>query len=186
MANKNGEANHWKGLALGVAGGVAGLTAMRYYWQAATAVRGGKDPRGETSDTGPHKLDDISLVGEHHKEGESSTASIGRILDKAVTGEDPGKEAKTVLSYGVHWGYGLTMAGLYGTLRGGAGIPDPLGGLAFGTALWLLGSEIALPLLGLSAGPTTIPKSGHMWALGAHFAYGLTTAATTQILYKLL
>jgi hypothetical protein len=81
----------------------------------------------------------------------------------------------------------LAVGGLYGALRGGsAGAPDVPGGLAYGTGLWLFGSELARPLLGLSAGPTSQPLSAHAHALGAHFAYGLATAATTQVLYQLL
>ncbi len=135
-----------------------------------------------------HALDDISLVGEHHKEDESSTMAVGRILDKTLTGKEPrSKETKTTLSNEVHWAYGMTVGGIYGALRGGAaGIPDIPGGLAYGTGLWLFGSEVALPLLGLSPGPTTSSPASHAYGLGAHFAYGLATAATKQMLYRLL
>jgi hypothetical protein len=178
--------NRWKGLVLGVAGAGAGLAAMSLYWQAATQVHG-SDPRQAQNTSGPHTLDEISLVGEHHQPDESSTAATGRVLHEAVTGKEPKKETKTLLSYLVHYGYGLLVGGLYGAVRGGsAGVPDVLGGLGYGTGLWLFGSELAQPLLGLSAGPTTAPLSSHAYGLGAHFAFGLATAATTQVLYRVL
>jgi hypothetical protein len=182
----NSDVNHWKGLVLGVVGGAAGLVAMRYYWRTITAMTG-KDPRSQTSDSGSRALDDMSVVGRHHKEGESSTAAAGRLAFEAAVGKEPKRETKAALSSGVHWTYGLVVAGLYGALRGGsAGVPDAAGGLAYGTGLWLFGSELAVPLLGLSSGPTTRPFSSHAYGLGAHFAYGLTTAAATQSLYWLL
>ncbi len=186
MSNSNRDVNHWKGFVLGVAGAAAGLTAMRYCWQGVTAITG-KDPRAEETKGGPHTLDDISLVGEHYQGGESSTAAIGRLAYETLANKEPKKETKTTLSYVVHWGYGLLVGGLYGALRGGsAGVPDVAGGLAYGTGLWLFGSEIAIPLLGLSKGPTTQPLESHAYALGAHFAYGLATAASTQLLYRLM
>ena len=36
--------NPWKGLVLGVVGGIAGIVAMEYYWKTATALKG-EDPR---------------------------------------------------------------------------------------------------------------------------------------------
>ncbi|MDQ6747735.1 MAG: DUF1440 domain-containing protein [Candidatus Dormibacteraeota bacterium] len=180
------EPNRWKGLVLGVVGGAAGVVAMGYYWQAVTALTG-QDPRQATTGAGPHALDDISLVGVQHQGDESSTAAIGRLADQALTGKEPRKETKALLSTGVHWGYGLLVGGLYGLGRGGtARPPDGRGGLIYGTGVWLLGSEVALPLLGLTAGPTTQPVASHAYGLGAHWAYGLATAATTQVLYQLL
>ena len=180
--------NRWKGFVLGVVGGAAGTLAMNYYWQGVQAVTG-KDPRQEQSERAsrPQPLDDISLVGQQHEEGESSTAAMGRILSEATTGKEPGKETKTTLSNLVHWAYGILVGGIYGALRGGsAGIPDAPGGLAYGTGLWLFGSELTVPLLGLSEGPTATTPGSHAYGLGAHFAYGLVAAATTQALYRLL
>ncbi len=186
MHGKQTELNHWKGLALGVVGGVAGVLAMQYYWQAVTALTG-QDPRKATTDAGPHALDNLSLVGQQHEADESSTAAVGRLLNAAATGkEEPKKETKATLSTLVHWGYSLTVAGLYGAVRGGTGVPDAGGGLVYGTGLWLFGSELAVPLLGLADGPTTQPLASHAHGLGAHVVYGLATAATTQVLYRLL
>lgn len=186
MADKSKEINHWKGFVLGVVGAAAGITAMKYYWQGVTSVTG-KDPRSEPNTSDMHALDDIAVAGEHHKPGESSTAAIGRLAYEATADKEPKKETKEMLSNAVHWGYGLFVGGLYGAVRGGSSkLIDVPGGLAYGTGLWLFGSELAVPMLGLSKGPTTESLAGHAYGLGAHFAYGLATAATTQLLYKVL
>ncbi|MDQ2806143.1 MAG: DUF1440 domain-containing protein [Chloroflexota bacterium] len=182
---KAGERNHWKGFVLGLVGGAVGTWAMGAYWGAVTALAG-DDPRQAKVAGGPHGLDDISLVGQHYKAGESSTAALGRLIGQAVLGKPPGKQATTLLSNAVHWSYGSLLGGLYGAVRGGTGLLDVPGGLAYGTGVGLLGSEVALPLLGLAAGPTTQPLESHAYGLGAHWVYGLAVAATTQVLDALL
>lgn len=176
--------NPWKGAVVGVLGGAAGLLAMRLYWQyAAPRVNklGGQDQDG---DGGEHS---ISLVGQQHKKDESSTAALGRLAYHALSGKDPqSDETKTLLSYLVHWGYGLLQGGVYGALRGGVGAPDLAGGALFGAGLWLFGDELMAPLLGLQAGPGASPPLGHVNRLGAHLSYGLGTALVTQLLDEML
>lgn len=174
-----------KHITLGAAGGLVGTVAMRLYWQVATALAG-EDPRGWTQDNAPHGLDEVGIAGQHHAEGESSTAAVGREAYETLVGKEPSSETKTALSYAVHWSYGTTMGGLYGALRGRQEAPDAKGGLAFGAALWLLGDELMVPVLGLSKGPTAYPPAQHLHRLGAHLAYGLAAAATAQAGHALL
>ena len=174
--------NRWRGFVLGVLGGAVGTMAMGGYWKAATALTG-QDPRAETRRDGPHALDSISLIGRHHAEDESSTAALGRILYAAVTGKAPRSEETTAtLSYLTHYGYGSLQGGLYGAVAGGRGWRDLSDGVAFGTALWLLGDELAVSLLGLADGPGKYPLRQHLHRWGAHVTYGLTTAVTTKAL----
>ena len=173
--------NTLKSALLGALGGAAGVFAMRLYWNVATTLRG-EDPRLLTDDTPPDTLDEVGLAGQQAREDESSTAALGRLGFEAVTGEAPDDQEKAQLSTGVHWGYGLAMGALYGALRGRAETPDLLGGFAFGTALWILGDEVLVPLLGLSKGPTAHPPAQHAHRFGAHVAYGVAASATTQAL----
>ena len=176
--------NRWKGLVLGMLGGVAGTAAMGYYWQAVTALTG-EDPRTKTSEGGPHELDSISLVGTQHEADESSTAALGRVGYESLVGEEPGSDGtKSTLSTLVHWSHGTLMGGAYGALRGAAGVPDLRGGLVFGAALWLFGDELSVSLLGLAEGPTKFPPEQHVHRLGSHLAYGTTVAVTTQVLQR--
>ncbi len=174
-----------KNVALGAAGGLAGTYAMSLYWKAAQAWVG-EDPRAWTQEGAPHALDEMDVAGQHHEEGESSTAAMGREAYEAATGEEPSDETKTELSQGVHWSYGTLMGGLYGAWRGRQEGLDAAGGLTFGTALWLLGDELAVPLLGLAQGATAFPPAQHAHRLGAHLAYGLAAAATAQAGHVLL
>ena len=53
-------------------------------------------------------------------------------------------------------------------------------GLPFGAAFWLLADETAVPLLGLSKGPTEYPLSTYAYALASHLVYGLTAEAVRR------
>src|SRR5262249_18384370 len=69
--------------------------------------------------------DSISLSGKHYKDGETSTAALGRMTYRFLTGKEPSaKETQETLSYLVHWLYGILMGGVYGAVRGGVRFPD--------------------------------------------------------------
>ncbi|MEO5953317.1 MAG: hypothetical protein ABIQ44_12700 [Chloroflexia bacterium] len=183
MSNKT---NRYKGFIVGALGGVVGVMAMDGYWKAVVSITG-RDPREASvpKNKKAQALDDISVVGKQHKEGEGSTEAVGRIAFEAVTGKEPRtKETSKALSTEVHWAFGMSAAALYGALRGSARWPDVLGGVALGVGLWGLGDELAVPLLGLAGGPTSSPPELHAYTLGAHIAYGLAAAAVAQVLDK--
>jgi hypothetical protein len=187
MEHKN---NRWKGLVLGMVGGWVGLVAMKNYWKiVAPQVTEASDTLN-SSDVYPEEadFDNIALDEVHYREGESSTAALGRLVYREMTGKQPkSAETKEALSYLIHWLYGLAQGGLYGVFRlGGGKVFDLKGGTAFSTGLWLLGDELAVPLLGFQAGPTAVSPADHFNRLGAHLAYGLATAATTQVLGRIL
>lgn len=181
------EPNRWKGLVLGTIGGIAGILAMRAYWQQVRQLTG-RDPRKDFDQSDVPDmdvLDSVSLVGQHYKHGESTTDALGRIAYQQFTGKEPEQETQTLLSYLIHWLIGMASSGAYGATRTQSGVVDIPGGAALGTALWLLGDEMAMPLVGLTRGPTAYPPELHVHSWGAHIAYGLASATTTQVLYRL-
>ena len=185
--------NRWKGFIVGAIGSMAGLIAMRFYWEkVAPLLRknvnlGGTDVYPEGAD-----LDDISVVDRHPDEEESATAVVGSKVYEAVTHKSPEtEETRDMLSYLTHWGYGILQGGLYGAARAANGKQngfdlDLRGGATHGVGLWLMGDEVTVPMLGLQEGPTAVSPVSHINRLGAHLAYGLATAATTQLLRRLL
>lgn len=97
---------------------------LRYYWQnIAPQVK--EQLQGlekyDKNPAQPHPLDSISLVGKQHQEDESSTAAVGRIIYRRPTSSEPeSQEAKMMLSYLVHWAYGIFQGGMYGASRSGS------------------------------------------------------------------
>ncbi len=171
--------NPLEGFALGLVGANLGLLAMTLYQNYAAKPIFEASPESDKNPSG--SLDSISAVGKQHKEGESSTAALGRMVHEKITGEEPKTdEAAKALSYAVHWGFGMLMGGLYGALRSGKGSSDLGVGLAYGTGLWAIGDELAVPILGLQEGPTKAPKTMHANRLVSHLLYGAGLAIGTQ------
>lgn len=165
-------------LGLGLAGGVAGVLAMNLLMKATKRLVREPDPLT------PRDKRSMSLVGINHEPDESATQAVARITYRKLTGRRPSQRQKQALGTVIHWGYGLAMAGLYGALRARRlRRPDPLGGALFGAALWVIGDELLVPLLGLSDKPTQFPVSVHAHALAGHLAYGAATGAVTGALH---
>lgn len=180
------QTNPWKGFVLGLVGGLVGVMAMDYFQQQISPLIFGSESQ-ESSHTGEHPpLSSITLVGRQHREDESATAALGRILRTRTVGEEPDAGEKTDLSYLIHWAYGIFQGGLYGATRAGAGVPDLGAGALFGIGLWLLGDELVVPLLGLQEGPTAYSAQTHLNRAAMHWVYGTATATATQLLARLL
>lgn len=186
-----------KDLLIGLLGGAAGVIAMDLFSQKIMPMLTQSDEQNDEQNASKqkgngqeqqteHALDSISVIGEHHRPNESSTAALGRILYHWTTDENPDKSTKSTLSYLVHWGYGIAQGGVYATMRGPVSGSDLLGGMAFGSGLWLFGDELAVPMLGLQDGPTAEPISTHANRLAMHLVYGVTTAATVQWLRRMM
>lgn len=180
---------HVDGMARGALGSLAGLAAMALFFRATQALSNGAgDGAGNGEDVLERRdeLDDISVVEQQTRDDEPATATIGRLAYEQTMGHDPDDELKQKLGQGVHWGYGVLVGGIYGALRPSASVPDLAAGLGYGTALWLIGDELVVPLLGLAEGPTAHSISDHASALGAHLAYGAATASATQALKNVM
>ena len=76
----------------------------------------------------------------------------------------------------------VLVASLYGLVRGGRTHRVVRDGLLFGSGLWLLGDELAVPLLGLGDKPTAYHPTLHLQMLLAHLGFGVATAGATQLL----
>lgn len=185
------------GFLRGAIGSVAGLAAMGLFFRATQALsRGHDDGEASAGDSGDGRsgdfierheaLDDISVAGRQAEEDEPSTEAVGRIGYEAATGHEPDEETKHRLGQAVHWGYGILLGSVYGGLREEADAPDLLGGLGYGTAAWVIGDELMVPLLGLAEGPTSHGWADHAKALGAHLVYGAATSTATHALKRVM
>jgi putative membrane protein len=178
--------NTLKGLLAGAAGGVIGTWLMGMFMSQLPKLMG-EDPeqaQQEALPKGDERL--ISIVGRQYEPKEPANEAAGRVAYEKLMGQSPDEQQKPVLGEMVHWGFGATMGALYGALRGEKSMPDFVGGMLFGTAVWLLASELMVPLLGLAPAPTETPLSGHATYMTSHLVYGAATAATAQALLELV
>jgi hypothetical protein len=87
----NNEISHKKSMLIGLVGSVAGLVAMRLYWQKIAPLV--KEHFGDEP-LASDQLNDISLVGKQYEQGESSTEALGRLAYTKVVGEEPDDKTK--------------------------------------------------------------------------------------------
>ncbi len=114
-----------------------------------------------------------SPFGKNYREGETSTEAVGRIVYTKLFDKEPSQNMSSYLSQAVHIAYGALQGGvfaLFGQIFPGTYL---MKGALFGAVIWLLGDELAVPLLGLSRSPASISKITHMNYLKGHLVYGL-------------
>ena len=111
------------------------------------------------------------------EEQDDTTVKAASAISEGIFDHELTKSEKKIAGSAVHYSLGTGMGGLYGTVAELAPEVTIGAGLPFGAAFWLVVDEGAVPLLGLSKGPTEYPLSTHAYALASHFVYGLTAEA---------
>ncbi len=163
--------------AAGIVGGACGLLAMKYAMQGSQKLIDRMKPDDdEQADTSGAELqadgsDYISISGFHADEGESATGALARVVYERVRGRTLDDERRERLGNWVHRGYGGVMATAYSLFAFGRGF-GVRGGTLYGAALWAVGDELMVPLLGLAKKPTAYPPAVHLSALAGHLAFG--------------
>jgi putative membrane protein len=82
----------------------------------------------------------------------------------------------------IHYAFGTAMGALYGLTT--EYFPEARAGFGtiFGTLLFALADETAVPLAGFSGGPSEYPVSSHLRALASHVVYGASAEAVRATL----
>jgi uncharacterized membrane protein YagU involved in acid resistance len=166
-----GEIDLMKGLLSGVAGGLLASFLMEQFqaaWSAAAAAmrpaekkRGGRKP-------------------------DPTTVKAANLITEKVSGRKIPSEYKPIAGEAVHYGMGATSAAAYGVLAEVAPIVTLGEGFAFGTGVWLLADEVAVPAAGLSKPATEIPLTTHVYALASHLVYGWITETVRRAVRRAL
>jgi hypothetical protein len=174
----------WKGLAAGIIGGlVASWTMNRFqevwsklgkgiedwshnefqniWGEVSEGLEESSNPQASTRSPTPEAQDDTTVRA-------ASAVSEG-LFDHKLT-----QSEKKIAGPAVHYILGTGVGGLYGAAAERTPKVTAGTGLPFGAVFWLVVDEGAVPLLGLSKGPTAYPLSTHAYALSSHFVYGLT------------
>jgi hypothetical protein len=184
----------WKGLAAGLIGGlVASWTMNRFQdvWsKLAKGIEGWSDNEfqnvwgefaegvGESPDTQGSKPDSNPEVQD------DTTVRAASAVSEGLFGHKLTQREKKIAGPAVHYSLGTGVGGLYGAAAEIAPKVTAGKGLPFGAVFWLVVDEGAVPLLGLSKGPTAYPLSTHAYALSSHFVYGLTAEVVRRAVRK--
>lgn len=180
-ADNRDEGDLWKGAAAGlVAGLVASWTMNQFQAAWSKAAEGFEKPHGAQS-MQPSEGQHPGPGSEQDKENQDdATMKAAKAISEGIFGHEVKEGEKKAAGALVHYAFGTATGGLYGTIAEFAPEITTAAGLPFGAAFWLLADEIAVPLLGLSKGPTEYPPSTHAYALASHLVYGLTAEVTRR------
>ena len=172
--NRRHNSDVWKGFAAGLMGGlIASWTMNRFQDVWSKLAEGPPTTEVSTAETQPTVQDDTTVKA-------ASAVSEGLFHHRLTEGE------KKLAGPAVHYLLGTGVGGLYGASAELAPKVTAGAGLPFGAAFWLVVDEGAVPLLGLSKGPTSYPLTTHAYALASHFVYGLTAETVRRAIRNTL
>jgi Protein of unknown function (DUF1440) len=174
---KRGEGDVLKGLAAGLIGGLVASWTMNRFQDVWMKLAGPQSSgAGSQQQAGGH-VSEQELQQTQKKsdeEQDDATVKTASAISEGIFDHKLTKSEKKIAGPAVHYAFGTSVGGLYGVAAELAPEVATGAGLPFGAAFWLVADETALPLLGLSKGPTAYPVSTHVYALASHFVYGLT------------
>lgn len=168
--NDYGETDILKGLLAGVAGGLLASFLMAQFQAAWSAAA---DSMSSARKSGGRKAD-------------PTTVKAANMVSEKLTGRKIPRGYKPIAGEAVHYGMGASSAAVYGVLAEVAPIVTIADGAAFGTSVWLLADELAVPAAGLSKPPKEIPLTTHIYALASHLVYGWITETVRRAVRRAL
>ena len=181
----------WKGFAAGLIGGLVASWTMNRFQDVWTKVAKGIESRSENqvyNGSGEYAGDVEKTSGTQELEFASepeapddTTVRAASAISDGIFGHKLTPGEKKIAGTAVHYLLGTGVGGLYGAAAEIAPNVTTGGGLPFGAVFWLVVDEGAVPLLGLSEGPTAYPLSIHGYALSSHFVYGLTAEMVRRV-----
>jgi len=165
-----GETDIVKGLLAGVAGGLLAAFLMEQFqaaWSStAQAISPSKRRGGRRADP--------------------ATVKVANVISEKVAGRKIPRDYKPLAGEAVHYGMGAVSAAVYGVCAEVAPIVTVGDGVGFGTGLWLLADEVAVPAAGLSKPAREIPLMTHAYALASHLVYGWITETVRRAVRRVL
>ncbi len=165
-----GETDIMKGLLAGVAGGLLASFLMEQFQAAWTAA---SDAMSSSKKRGGRNPD-------------PTTVKAANLVSEKVTGRKIPAGYKPIAGAAVHYGIGASSGAVYGVLAEVAPVVTIGDGAGFGTGLWLLADELAVPAAGLSKSPKEIPLTTHVYALASHLVYGWITETVRRAVRRAL
>jgi putative membrane protein len=175
----------WKGLVAGLVGGLVASWTMNRFQDVWMKFSANGDPPGEQPSE-QKKLEAERPETGDNEEQDDTTVKAASALSEGILGHRLTKDEKKIAGSAVHYSLGTGVGGLYGAVAEVVPEVTKGAGLPFGAAFWLVVDETAVPLLGLSKGPTKYPLSTHVYALTSHFVYGLTAELVRRSVRKAL
>ena len=163
----------------GLAGGLLGALAMNLFARAVAGTRNGREAEGAApgGDRVGRGMQPPQAAGDA---GDDAAVRMGTAAYRAVTGDEPAREARPWLGSAAHYGFGAGAGMCYALFGGRAPVIRAGFGTLYGTLVWALADEGIVPALGLSRGPRQLPAGVHLYSLCGHWVYGATLDAVVR------
>ncbi len=85
----------------------------------------------------------------------------------------------------VHYGFGASVGAVYGALAETCPVAKAGFGATYGTAVWVIADEMAVPAFGLSKPIPETDVTSHARAFASHLVYGIVTDLARRGLLRL-
>jgi hypothetical protein len=116
--------------------------------------------------------------------GEDATMKAADRIARTVHFRPLSRQEKAVAGPVVHYAFGTAMGALYGLTTEYLPAARAGFGTIFGTLLFAIADEAAVPLAGLSGKPSEYPAASHLRALASHVVYGASAEAVRATLTR--
>ena len=174
-----------KGVVAGLAGGLLASWTMNQF-QAAWSKLAGNSEKPHGAQSMQPSSGSTGSQAQDAKEQDDATVETAKVISEKVFGHELQESEKRPAGAAVHYVFGTATGGLYGALAEVSPQVTTAAGLPFGAVFWALADETAVPLLGLSKGPTAYPLSTHVYSFASHLVYGMTAELSRRALRQVL
>ena len=162
----NREIDLFKGVVAGLAGGLLASFLMEQFQAAWSAAAAAIAPSPKTPG----------------RPADPATVKAANAITEKIAGRKVPAAYKPAAGEAVHYGMGAGTAAVYGMLVEVAPFVTIGEGAAFGTGVFLLADELAVPATGLSKPRRQIPLTTHLYGLASHLVYGWITETVRRAL----
>ncbi len=163
-------AHSCRGAVAGLLGGLAASFVMNEFQAAWSKAAEALKESGASQHSQGHG------GSEHQQEGkpDDATQKAADAIAVAVTGAHLTKDQKNIYGPVMHYAMGAFSGAVYGAVAECSRTARAGFGTLFGTVLFAVADEIAVPALGLSQSPTGQLASAQIQPWLSHLVYGLT------------
>lgn len=162
MGNGACQGNLARGIIVGTAAGLVGTLAMTAFQTWLNKAQPTSPPSTENE--------------------EPATEQAADAISEKAQGHDLPEDQREQAGNAVHLTMGATCGAIYGALSEFVPAVTALEGVGYGSCVWLVADNFAVPELGLAKPPTERPTPDRVKGFLAHVVYGLTMDITRRVL----
>ena len=167
----------------GILGGVLGTVAMSLFEVGWTSIARPRHESRRIKHAGRGLRHAQSEPRSHEKPLSTSELLIEKTARKAFDAR-PTQRQREILGSGFHYAFGATAGALYAALAPRHPKITTGRGTVYGLLVWLVADELLVPAFRIADPPWRTPLRLHLYAIGAHLAYGLGLDTTRRIVHQ--